>query len=234
VAVAVGLLFPRSQRAHDEPPPGIAGQLAVLRRPRFLGHLVLSVAVFAAMFSAYTYLGAWFEDAMGLDVERLALAMLLFGAVGVAGNSVAVSVADRRPLAATAIMAAGLAIAVNVAVWTGGSILAAALPLTVWGLLHTAGVTLSQVRVTMAGATAPAFAMTMNISTANLGIALGAVAGGWAVDRWGMAGLGVVPAAITLVIMLLAIALACPQRSENSRLRRRSPGTARVVQPDTS
>lgn len=29
------------------------------------------------MFSAYTYLGAWFEDAMGRDVDRLALALLL-------------------------------------------------------------------------------------------------------------------------------------------------------------
>lgn len=144
---------------------------------------------------------------MRLDIGGLALAFLLFGAVGVAGNFVAERVADRYPLVATAVTAVALAVAVNVAAWTGGSILAAVIPLAVWGLMHTAGVTLSQVRVTLAGATAPAFAMTLNISTANLGIAVGALAGGWAVDHVTMAGLGLMPATLTLVALLLIIAL---------------------------
>ena len=206
VAVAVGLLFPSAR--HDQPPPRIAGQLSLLRRPRFLGHLALSVGLFAAMFSAYTYLGAWFEEAMHLEAGLLALALLLFGVAGVAGNLVAERLADRRPVAVSVLAAVVLATAINGAAWTGGSIPTAVLPLVIWGVVHTAGVTLSQVRVTMAGAAAPAFAMTMNISTANLGIAIGAVAGGWAVDRWGMAGLGVMPAALTLLTLLLVTAAA--------------------------
>ena len=206
VAAAAGILFPRNQ-IPDGPPPPVAGQLTLLRRPRFLGHLVLSVAIFAAMFSAYTYLSAWFEDVMGLDVGGLALAFLLFGAVGVAGNFVAERVADRFPLAATALTAVALAVAVNAAAWAGGSIMAAALPLAIWGLMHTAGVTLSQVRVTLAGASTPAFAMTLNISTANLGIAVGALAGGFAVEHLTMTGLGVMPAALTVVALLILIPL---------------------------
>jgi MFS transporter, DHA1 family, inner membrane transport protein len=225
VALATGLLLPHSRRTHHgPPPPGPGGQLALLRRPLFLGHLALSVAIFAAMFSAYTYLGAWFEDVMGLDLNRLALALLLFGAVGVAGNSVAERVADRRPLAATVVTAAVLAIAVNVAAWTGGSVLAAVVPLLIWGVLHTAGVTLSQVRVTMAGAEAPAFALTLNISTANLGIALGALAGGWGVDHWGMAGLGVMPAALTLTALLLVVPLSARPRPGSRRRLLRGQG----------
>jgi predicted MFS family arabinose efflux permease len=211
VAAAVGILFPRKQVPVGPPPP-VAGQLALLRRPRFLGHLVLSVAIFAAMFSAYTYLGAWFEDVMGLDVGGLALAFLLFGAVGVAGNFVAERVADRFPLAATAFTAVALAVAVNAAAWTAGSILAAVLPLAIWGLMHTAGVTLSQVRVTLAGAGTPAFAMTLNISTANLGIAVGALAGGFAVEHLTMAGLGVMPAVLTVVALLILVSLRVTRR----------------------
>lgn len=207
VAAAVALLFPREHHVPDRPSPRIADDLALLRRPRFLGHLALSVAIFAAMFSAYTYLGAWFEDVMGLDAGRLALAFLLFGAVGVAGNFIAERIADRFPLAATACTAVALTVAVNVAAWTGDSILAAVIPLAVWGVMHTAGVTLSQVRVTLAGATAPAFAMTLNISTANLGIAVGALLGGWAVDHLGLAGLGVMPAALTVVALLIIMPL---------------------------
>ncbi|WP_395308675.1 MFS transporter [Mycobacterium sp. AMU20-3851] len=205
VAAAVAILFPRNQMS--APPPPVSGNLAVLRGPRFLGHLALSVVIFAAMFSAYTYLGAWLEDAIGLDAGGLALAMLLFGAVGVAGNVAAERVADRFPLAASAFAAVVLAVAVNAAAWTGGSILAAAIPFALWSLMHTAGVTLSQVRVTLAGAKAPAFAMTMNISAANLGIAVGALTGGWAVDRFGMVGLGSMPAALTVLALLLVLPL---------------------------
>ena len=226
VAVAVGLLFPRDQRAHDGP-PGVAGQLALLRRPRFLGHLALSVTIFAAMFSAYTYLGAWFEDTMGLDVGGLALALLLFGAVGVAGNFMAERVADRFPLAATAVTAVALAVAVNVAAWTGGSILAAVIPLAVWGVMHTAGVSLSQVRVTVAGAAAPAFAMTLNISAANLGIAVGAFTGGWAVDHLTMAGIGLMPAALTLAALLIII----PLRGHHGRIASTYPPSTRNAPP---
>lgn len=205
VAAAVAILFPRNQFP-DRPPP-VAGELVLLRAPRFLGHLALSVAIFAAMFSAYTYLGAWLEDAMGLDAGGLAVAMLLFGAVGVAGNIVAERVADRFPLAATAFTAVTLAVAVNAAIWSGDAILVTAVPLAIWSLMHTAGVTLSQVRVTLAGAKAPAFAMTMNISAANLGIAAGALTGGWAIDRFGITGLGSMPAALTGLAVLLIIAL---------------------------
>jgi predicted MFS family arabinose efflux permease len=226
VAVAVGLLFPSGR--HDQPPPRISSQLGLLRRPRFLGHLALSVGLFAAMFSAYTYLGAWFEDAMHLEAGLLALALLLFGVAGVAGNLVAERLADRRPVAMSVVTAVVLATAVNGAAWTGGSIPVAVLPLIIWGVVHTAGVTLSQVRVTMAGAAAPAFAMTMNISTANLGIAIGAVAGGWAVDRWGMAGLGVMPAALTLLTLLLVTATAVWSSHARPRTSR---GSARPPRP---
>jgi MFS transporter, DHA1 family, inner membrane transport protein len=51
-------------------------------------------------------------------------------------------------------------------------------------------VTLCQVRVTLAGRVAPGFAMAMNISAANLGITLGALAGGWVVARWGVDAIG--------------------------------------------
>lgn len=216
VAAAVGILFPRNGVCHRT--RSVAGNLAVARRPPFLGHLVLSVMIFAAMFSAYTYLGAWFQDALGLDAGGLALALLLFGAVGVAGNVVAERVADRFPLGATAFTAVALAAAVNAAAANGNSILAAVIPLAIWGLMHTAGVTLSQVRVTLAGARAPAFAMTLNISAANLGIAVGALTGGWAVDRFGMAGLGLMPAALTVAALLVLIPLRASPLSRQNRV----------------
>lgn len=197
MAVAIAGLFPRAD-AHVA--PAAANQLGLLRSGGFIGHLLASVALFAAMFAAYTYLGVWLESVLGLRGEGLALALLAFGAIGLGGNALAGRFADRTPLLATAVVVIALAVSVNAASWTHG-LLAEAIPLAIWSLTHTAGVTLSQVRVTLAGAEAPAFAMTLNVSAANLGIALGASAGGWAIDRWSLSALGVVPGGLAVLVL---------------------------------
>ncbi|MEW6645128.1 MAG: MFS transporter [Pseudomonadota bacterium] len=87
-----------------------------------------------------------------------------------------------------------------------------ALLLAVWGIAHTASVVLCQVRVTLAGRTAPAFAMALNIAAANLGIALGALAGGLIVTRWGIAAIGWGPLGLLLPVFGL-VALLASQRA---------------------
>jgi MFS transporter, DHA1 family, inner membrane transport protein len=76
--------------------------------------------------------------------------------------------------------------------------------LGIWGAAHTAAVTSCQVRVTLAGGHAPAFAMAMNISSANLGIALGAVFGGWVIGRAGVNAMGWSAASLVIVVAALA------------------------------
>lgn len=198
-------------------PPSTAHQLGLLRNGTFITHLALSIALMAAMFSAYTYLGVLLESAIGLDADGVALALLAFGIIGLGGNAIAGRVADRAPLLATAVMVTTLAISV-IAASRSHDLLKAAVPLAIWGLTHTAGITLSQIRVTLAGAGAPAFAMTLNVSAANLGIALGASAGGWAVDQWGLPMLGVAPGMLALLVLLIAYGLA---NADGLRLRLR-------------
>ncbi|HEY4250518.1 MAG TPA: MFS transporter [Roseomonas sp.] len=185
-----------------------AGQLRLLRRPVFLAHLGLSVALFAAMFAAYTYLGAWVEQALGLPAAGVALALFLFGAAGLAGNGIAGRVADQGPLRASLVAILILVGAVNLAAIAGGSALLAALPLAIWSIGHTASVTLGQVRVTLAGRDAASFAMTLNISAANLGIALGALGGGWVIDGHGIGAIGLAPIGFAILALPLAILIA--------------------------
>jgi hypothetical protein len=141
---------------------GIGGQLGLLRQPLFLAHLGLSVVLFAAMFSAYTYLGAWVEQALGLSAWGVAIALFLFGLAGLFGNGIAGRVADRAPIRVAVIV---LIVSVNLAALAGGAILLAAAPLVLWSISHTASVTLGQVRVTLAGQAAASFTITLNISS---------------------------------------------------------------------
>lgn len=130
-----------------------------------------------------------------------------FGVSGVLGNAAAAHLADRVPLRATV-----LAIVVVAAAATGLSLVEQSpmrlTLLAIWGFAHTACVALCQVRVTLAGHSAPAFAMAMNISAANLGIALGALVGGWVVARWGINAIAWGTLGLAPVVIGLAIALA--------------------------
>lgn len=178
-------------------------QLALLRSPVFLGHLVLSVVLFAAMFSSYTFLGAWMDRQLGLDPREVAVALFLFSAVGMFGNRIAGRLSDYAPLQATAAAVAILAVAAELLRLVPHAAMYVAIPLALWSIAHTASVTLSQVRVTMAGGASPAFAMTLNLSAANLGIAVGAFVGGWTIDRWGMGALGWGTAAFAIATVAL-------------------------------
>jgi len=187
--------------------PRVSEQLALLRSPVFLGHLVLSVVLFAAMFSSYTFLGAWLDRRLGLSPSEVAVALFLFSAVGMFGNGIAGRLSDHAPLQATAVAVVILAVAAELLRLVPHAAMYVAIPLALWSIAHTASVTLSQVRVTMAGGASPAFAMTLNLSAANLGIAVGAFAGGWTIDRWGMRALGWGTAAFAIATVALCVAV---------------------------
>ncbi|TRW14468.1 MFS transporter [Glacieibacterium frigidum] len=202
MAALIAIFFPAIPQGEA---PSIPSQIGLLRRSTFLANLALSVLLFAAMFAAYTYLGAWMEGALGLSVWSVTLTLFLFGVAGLVGNVVAARIADGAPLRATAIAILMLVASINLAALVQGSIFLAAIPLALWGISHTASVTLSQVRVTLAGNEAPAFAMTMNISAANLGIAIGAFGGGWLIDQEGVGAIGLAPIGFAVFAIPLTV-----------------------------
>ena len=76
--------------------------------------------------------------------------------------------------------------------------------LVVWGLCQAALITVSHTRVMKATAGMPALGASLNISSANLGIALGAFIGSCAIDVAGLQSVGLAAA----VIIIAAIAAA--------------------------
>ena len=69
------------------------------------------------------------------------------------------------------------------------------------------------VRLMKSAPEAPAFAASLNISGANIGIGLGAVVGGGVIDRYGLASLGWAAAAIVAVSVGLAFLLMAASRA---------------------
>jgi MFS transporter, DHA1 family, inner membrane transport protein len=177
----------------------------IVRQPLFQVHLLLSAVLFTAMFTAYTYLPAFLETAAGFDGRGVALALAGFGAAGLFGNWIAGRVVDRGPTAATAGVAVTLILATTAVALAGGTLRLLLPLLAFWGAAHTAAFVLCQVRVMLAGKSAPAFASSLNISACNVGIAAGAVAGGWIVECCGIESIGVGSAGLAALALIIAV-----------------------------
>lgn len=176
----------------------LRAQVAVLKRPYFLANVALSVLVFTAMFTGYTYLAELLEKSAGIAPSLVGWWLMGFGAVGLAGNWLGGLWVDRRPLATTALFCALLALGMAATTALAGLSLWFAVGLGVWGVANTALYPICQIRVMKAADGAQALAGTINVSAANGGIALGAAIGGLCIANWGVGAVGYVAAALAV------------------------------------
>lgn len=180
-------------------------QTAILRQPRFLAHLLLSILTFTALFTAYTYLADVLERLGGVPASQVGWWLMGFGAIGMVGNHLGGSMVDRKPLAAMVVFlvlaGAGMLAAVPLAPYHLWLIVA----LVAWGIGYTALFVVCQVRVMQAGAQAQALAATMNISAANAGIGLGAILGGIGIGHYGLGSIGIIATLIAAMAVMVAL-----------------------------
>ena len=176
----------------------LAEQARILRDPFFLGNVVLSVVVFSAMFTGYTYLADMLQQLAAIPSGQVGWWLMGFGVVGLAGNWLGGHFVARNPLRVTLVavlvLAAGLAATAPLAGQHGWLMVA----LAVWGVANTALYPICQVRVMQSASRAQALAGTLNVSMANAGIGLGAMIGGAVIQHWGLAAVGSVAAGIAL------------------------------------
>ncbi|WP_223160947.1 MFS transporter [Salinicola aestuarinus] len=174
-------------------------QASILKSPFFLANLALSVVVFTAMFTAYTYLADLLERLADIPSEQVGWWLMGFGVTGLFGNWLGGQFVERAPLRATLVGVVALAIAMAATVSVTDHPLLLAIAIVFWGIANTALYPICQVRVMQAATHAQALAGTLNVSMANAGIGLGAIIGGAVIDRFGMVSLGIVAAAIALL-----------------------------------
>ncbi len=176
----------------------------LLARPALRRHLLLSTLAFAAMFSSFSYVGLLLRDASFND-GAVTLALLAFGVAGLGGNWLAGRLASHA-LPATAASAL-LAAAVALGIAAGLGPVATGVAVLVWGAAHAAGFVFCQVRVMDTAPDASGFAGSLNISAANIGIALGSSIGGRAIEFGGVA--SAATAGALLALLAAAAAMTC-------------------------
>ena len=201
MAAALWALMPAVARS---PRMDFRAQARLFREPYFLGNVVLSVIVFTAMFSAYTYLADILERLAGIAPAQVGWWLMGFGAIGLVGNWLGGKAVDRAPVMATAIFAGLLAIGMALSVPAIHSTLMFCAVLALWGIAYTALFPICQVRVMKSATHSQALAGTTNVSAANAGIGIGAMLGGAVIPTLGLDKIGYIAAAIALLAVLVA------------------------------
>lgn len=202
-ALLLFLYLPSTRARKDE--VTLRSQFRILRSPLMQGHVLLSILVFSGMFTAYTYLADILERLAGFDGTLVGWCLMGFGAVGLIGNSLGGRMVDRHPLVASVVFC-GFMIAGMVALVPAiHSTLGLAAAMAVWGVTQTALFLVSHVRLMKTAPHAPAFAASLNIAGANLGIGLGALVGGHVIDTLGLGSLGFAASGFILLSILLAL-----------------------------
>jgi DHA1 family inner membrane transport protein len=205
MAAALWMLMPAVARS---PRMNLKEQARLFKEPYFLANVALSVVVFTAMFTAYTYLADMLERLAGVAPANVGWWLMGFGAIGLVGNWLGGKAVDRAPVKATAafafLLAAGMALSVPTvhATWLFCGVLA------IWGIAYTALFPICQVRVMKSATHSQALAGTTNVSAANAGIGIGAMLGGLVIPTLGLDKIGYISAAIALLAVLMAPAVA--------------------------
>ncbi len=216
LALIAGTLIWREVPSRIETPPV---NLAVFRQVFRNGLLivVLSVTVlqFAGQMAIFAFIAPWLQAFTSLGATGITLMLLLVGIGGIVGNYIAGLSTDRFGARATQLVLLIILIATlgSLPVIAQSLILGGIL-MFVWGFVGQGFISPQLVRIVGVNPTLSTASLSLNSSFINIGLSLGAVAGGVALDQFGavsLTWLGVGGTVLSLFVFWLSWVM------ENSR-----------------
>jgi DHA1 family inner membrane transport protein len=184
----------------------LAHEFRVLRNPRVLLVLAMSVLCSAALFCVFTYIAPTLETVTRVSPHGVTIVLLLFGVGITVGNLVGGALSDWRPM--RFLVGALLALLASLAALYFAEPYAIPMVATVlvWGAIQFAAGAPLQSRIVDQASAAPNLASTLNQGAFNLGNASGASLGGMLLTYgFSYRQLPIASGAVTLVTLVLAL-----------------------------
>lgn len=183
---------------------GISAQVRYALAPRVLALLGLAFLVFAGQYATFTYITPFLEQVTGISGSLISAFLLAYGvatAVGVfAGGRFADKAASRSLIVAVSMVIVSLVVLYLV----GAIPILVAVALIVWGVFGLGLIPSLQFRIVLLAGPGRDLAATLPASAINAGIAVGALAGGWAVATYATSSVVLIGLAICIIALPVA------------------------------
>ncbi|MDO6427237.1 MFS transporter [Thalassotalea sp. 1_MG-2023] len=188
----------------------------LLLQPLFLLHLVLSMLLFTAMFTVYTYISSFILTVTTFSNAAIGWLLVVFGGAGVVGNWLIGRSTFKQILQPTIYLMLIFFMAVLLLTFIGiyWKVLAIII-LALWGATHMAAFVITQVRIMQVAKDHKAFALSLNMAICNLGISIGAMVGGWVSSQYAVDIIGYVAGGFAMFTVLIAFIM--QKAEENQR-----------------
>lgn len=180
-------------------------ELRFLMNSQVLLAFTMTVFGFGGVFTAFTYIAPMLEEITGFGEHNVSYILVLFGIGVTLGNIIGGKLADWK-LMQTLFIGLGLLIATLILFYFSiENKTAAVIAIFLWGTASFIIVPALQIRIMNMAKNAQTMASTINQSAFNLGNAGGAIAGGLAIDRVGLAQLPLIAALVTVLGLALTL-----------------------------
>ncbi|MCZ4558229.1 MFS transporter [Rhodococcus maanshanensis] len=182
VALAgIAALVPPVPRSDAADSAGLGSELRAFRSPQVWFSIAITVLGFGGMFGTFTYIAFTLTEVSGFASTTVPWLLILFGVGLFVGNYVGGKAADRALTSTLVTLLAGLTVVLIVFAVTAQSKTMTVVSLILMGAFGFATVPGFQMRIMNYAAQAPTMASGANIAAFNVGNALGAWLGGFAI-----------------------------------------------------
>jgi DHA1 family inner membrane transport protein len=182
---------------------GAAGQARYAFAPRVLAVLVLGSLIFAAVYSALTYIVPYLESVTGISGALISVFLLAYGVATAVGSFGGGRFADTDAARTLTVATVGVTVSLLALYLAGAIALLVAVALLALGVFAMGMAPSLQYRVVDLAGPGGALAQSLPASAANMGIAFGSLAGGVAIGSFTSSS-AVITGLIIAVIAVLA------------------------------
>jgi len=194
----------------DAPPErqagSVAGEFRVLARPAIYMSFAVIVVAMIGQFAVFTFIAPYLIEVTGIAEAVVPWLLLLFGLGSTIGVLIGGRLADWKLMPSLIGMLLALAVTYALMAAASFSPIAMAFAILVWSALSFGFGAPVQTRILKAAADAPNLASPLVPTAFNIGIALGASVGAFALDHgWGYVSLPLIGVAVSLAATVIAL-----------------------------
>lgn len=177
-------------------------QLSILKKPIVWLNMFLASTLFAALFVVYGYFAPYFSSITGMSANTISIMLMVFGALGIIGNQFFGRITTTKNISKVILVVIfAFALIYNLINLFNYNLIAMIIMISIWGMLFAATGIVAIVWCTMNAQEAPAFANSLYVSFANLGITAGAFSGAMGIKYLGISSI------TTIATLFLCISL---------------------------